>query len=299
LHHTYIASLFFSFLSNFCEAFSSSSPFRHKSRLLTRASDQTAKGLHNYIEGSMSNNLKQRRELGEQMRQVEAKIGKLNTDLNSLKTNPVDGSLVVTCSVTGFEEEGRALKLSVDPDSLCGSGMSSSTESSCQFVVSSTAGSLKATVVSSDGSAEKELGSWPLGPIDAEVCLNAEAEVQSFLKITATVTPRESVASDITGKEAEVEELYRTRKHIKSQMAELQKEAAEAAQQTAADSGSKPKAGASGTSLAKSLVWSKLLSAPLAVFNLGVFVFNSPLKELVFFGAGVSLLIYRGDDLAV
>lgn len=247
----------------------------------------------------MSSNMKQRRELGEIMRQVESKIGKLNADLSSLKANPGDGTVAVDCSVTGFEEEGRALKLSVDPPSLCGSGPSSSLEATCQFVVTSTEGCLKATMVSTDGSAEQELGSWPLGPIEAELCLNAEAEVQSFLKVTAAVTPRDSVASDITAKEAEIEELYQNRKRVKAQMAELQKEAAEAAQQAAANSVAKAAPVSTGVSPAKASVWAKVLSAPLAVFNLGVFVFNSPLKEFLFFGAGVSLLMYRGDDLAV
>jgi hypothetical protein len=248
---------------------------------------------------SMSSNMKQRRELGEVMRQLESKIGKLNADLSSLKANPGDGTLVVDCLVTGFVEEGRVLKLSVDPPSLCGSGPPSSTEGACQFMVTSTEGCLKATMVSTDGSTEQELGSWPLGPIEAELCLNAEADVQSFLKVTATVALRESFAPDIAAKEAEIEELYQNRKRVKAQMAELQKEAAEAAQQAAASSVSKAAPISTGVSPAKVSVWAKVLSAPLTVFNLGVFVFNSPLKEFLFFGAGVSLLIYRGDDLAV
>jgi hypothetical protein len=46
-------------------------------------------------------------------------------------------------------------------------------------------------------------------------------------------------------------------------------------------------------------IWKRLLNAPVAVFQIGMTLYNSPVKEIVYFCGGVALLYYKGEDLAV
>lgn len=51
--------------------------------------------------------------------------------------------------------------------------------------------------------------------------------------------------------------------------------------------------------LNRNSLWKKMLAGPALLFNFGSAVFNSPVKELAYFGIGVAVLMFKGDDLAV
>jgi len=49
----------------------------------------------------------------------------------------------------------------------------------------------------------------------------------------------------------------------------------------------------------KNSIWKKVLVGPTLLFQTASMIFNTPLKEIAYFGIGVALLMYKGDDLAV
>lgn len=137
-------------------------------------------------------------------------------------------------------------------------------------------------------------------PSEQEVSVKVGKEgADKKIKILVNVVDLKSLSMEITAKENEVEELMKTRKRAKSEMAALQQQAAA---EVAANASSTAPSGANILPQRKSM-GQNIMEVPLSIFRFGMALYESPvagpLKELFFFGGGVALLMYRGEDLAV
>lgn len=250
--------------------------------------------------------LKQRRELGESMRKIESEMSRLNGELKSMKTEPLVGKdgYKVSCSCPGFDGEDLPFTVKVEPLTILSSEQKnedgSKSGKDIQFHVTSLGGIISGAQVI-DGK-EKEIWSIELQKLPAEKELSIRAEkdgADKEVKIQVKVIDLKSLSAEIAAKENEVEELMKKRKQAKSEMAALQQQAAA---EVAAASDSAVPSGSTTMPQRKS-VGQKIMKVPVSIFRFGMAIYESPiagpLKELLLFGGGVALLMYRGEDLAV
>ena len=174
-------------------------------------------------------NMKQRRELAEVMRKIEGDISRVTGELKALKAQEAGNTgYLVRVTVDGLDDsDGPALRISLQPPSICEGGASSGIlgpSAPLEFIVMSAQEGVVEASTSDKQGATITLGSWSLAntPLEEEVCLNPEGSVQRLVKIKVEATALESLASAIAAKESEISELSTQRKEVKAAMADLQ-----------------------------------------------------------------------------
>eukprot|EP00613_Pedinella_sp_CCMP2098_P009341 CAMPEP_0171643014 /NCGR_PEP_ID=MMETSP0990-20121206/32370_1 /TAXON_ID=483369 /ORGANISM="non described non described, Strain CCMP2098" /LENGTH=201 /DNA_ID=CAMNT_0012218489 /DNA_START=318 /DNA_END=924 /DNA_ORIENTATION=+ len=146
------------------------------------------------------------------------------------------------------------------------------------------------------GADRMELGSWPLdvvekSPVETDLVMDgSELGVRKVLKVKITAFKAGQLPELVAQTKREIGSVDDERKAANKKLGEMRQKA-------------KPPPTAAGDTAivaqkkTKNSIWKKVLVGPTLLFQTASMIFNTPLKEIAYFGIGVALLMYKGDDL--